>query len=351
MRHIAIFILLLMLTLSVASAQEDAPFSGVILRVISHDSFAFTEEVLAGFESETGMTVEVLRAGDTGSMLNQSILSKNNPLADVMFGVDNTFLSRALDEDLFIPYTSPLLESVPAEFILDPENRVTPIDYGDVALNYDIAYFDQHELPLPTSLSDLIDPAYNGLLVVQNPATSSPGLAFLLATVAEFGTEGEYTYLDYWTELVANDVLVVSDWTTAYYNEFTLAGGDRPLVVSYASSPPAEVLFADPPTDEPLTGSLVADGMAFRQIEFAGILTGTDNEAAAQAFIDFLLSVEFQEDMPLNMFVFPVNTEAQLPEVFEDYAQLADKPAAIDSEAVEANRETWIQAWTQTVLR
>lgn len=332
-------------------AQDARPFEGVVLRVMSHDSFTFPEALLVDFEQETGMLVEILRSGDTGTMLNQAILSKNNPLADVMFGVDNTFLGRALEEDLFLPYASPLLETVPAEFVVDAQNRVTPIDYGDVALNYDIAYFEANALPVPTRLADLTDPVYEGLLVVQNPATSSPGLAFLLATVAEFGETGEYTYLDYWQALVENDVLVVEDWTSAYYGEFTLAGGERPLVVSYASSPPAEVYFAEPPVDEAITAAIVADGMAFRQVEFAAILSGTENEAAAQAFIDFLLSVPFQEEMPLNMFVFPVNTEATLPEVFTSYASIAENPVALTYEDIQAGRERWLRAWTEAVLR
>ena len=343
-------LILLLVAVTVIHAQA-RPFEGVTLRLITHDSFAFTEDVLTAFEDETGMTVEILRAGDAGTMVNQSILSKGNPLADVLYGVDNTFLSRALEADIFIPYRSPLLESVAEEFILDPEYRVTPIDYGDVALNYDVAYFTDNELSIPQSLAELTDPIYSGLLVVENPATSSPGLAFLLTTIGVFGETGDYTYLDYWQELVANDVLVVDDWTSAYYGEFTLAGGDRPLVVSYASSPPAEVFFADPPVTEALTGAIVADGTAFRQVEFAGILRGTEQEAAAQAFIDFLLSEPFQADMPLNMFVFPVKPDVQLPDVFVDYAQVAQTPVNVSYTDIETHRESWIQAWTETTLR
>lgn len=352
-RNMFLTFLLLSMAALPFTAQDapNQPFEGVTLRVISHDSFAFSEDILIDFEQETGMLVELLRAGDTSTMVNQAILSKNNPLADVMFGIDNTFLSRALDEDIFIPYESPLLENVPGVFIVDEAHRVTPIDYGDVALNYDVAYFEENDIPVPTTLTDLTDATYADLLVVQNPATSSPGLAFLMTTIAEFGTDGDYTYLDYWTDLRANDVLVVQDWTTAYYSEFTIAGGSRPIVVSYASSPPAEVLFADPPVDEAITGSVVADGTTFRQIEFAGILTGTENEAAAQAFIDFMLSIPFQEDMPLNMFVFPVNNEAELPDVFVEYAEVAENPADLPFAEIEANREDWIQAWTETVIR
>ncbi|MBN8636873.1 MAG: thiamine ABC transporter substrate-binding protein [Anaerolineae bacterium] len=337
--------LLLLLGAAAVSAQDNT------LTVVAHDSFAYTEEILAQFQQETGITVEVLRLGDAGTMLNQLILSKSNPLGDVVFGVDNTFLSRALNEDLFIAYESPALQSVDEAFIVDPDHDVTPVDYGDVCLNYDIAYFEENGLALPESLADLTKPEYSGLLVVENPATSSPGLAFLMATVAAFGEEGDYTYLDYWTDLVANDVAITEGWTDAYYGEFTRYGGSRPLVVSYASSPPAEVLFADPPTDVAPTGSIVADGTCFRQIEFAGILQGTDNLEAAQQFMDFLLSVDFQEDMPTQMFVFPVNGNAELPEVFIDYAQIPENPVVLDPADIDAGREEWIEAWTETVLR
>ncbi len=328
----------------------------VELTLMTHDSFNVSEEVLAGFEEEAGVRVRILRAGDTGTMINQAILSRRNPLADVLYGIDNTFLTRALEADLFIPYESPLLEDVPPEFLLDDQYRVTPVDYGDVCLNYDRAYFAERELPLPASFEDLAKPEYRSLLVVENPATSSPGLAFLLATIAYFGTESDddavYTYLDYWADLTANDVLVVDSWSDAYYGEFSATGtGSRPLVVSYASSPPAEVYFAEEVLEEAPTGSIIEDGMCFRQIEFAGILKGTAHLAEAQKFIDFLLGREFQEDMPLQMFVFPVNMQAELPDVFVKYAAIPEEPVYLDSETIAAYREEWIEAWVNVVLR
>ena len=228
MRHsLIVFFLILSFSVMWSSAQGQAPFDGIILRVLSHDSFAFTEAVIAEFESETGIVVEIIRVGDTGSLVNQAILTKNNPLADVLYGVDNTFLGRALDAELFIPYQSPLLDTVSESFLLDNDYFVTPIDFGDVAINYDIGYFEEQNLAPPTSLEDLTEPEYANLLVVQNPATSSPGLAFLLSTIAAFGDDGGYSYLDYWQDLVENGVLVVEDWTTAYYGEFSLSGGER----------------------------------------------------------------------------------------------------------------------------
>jgi thiamine transport system substrate-binding protein len=152
----------------------------------------------------------------------------------VLFGVDTAFLSRALDAELFVPYRSPELDAVDPRFVLDPEHRVTPIDHGDVCLNYDVAWFEEQDLDVPGDLAELTEPAYAGLLAVQNPATSSPGLSFLLATVERFGEDG---YLDFWEQLVANDVVVTNGWSEAYYEEFSATGeGDRPLVVSYASS-------------------------------------------------------------------------------------------------------------------
>jgi thiamine transport system substrate-binding protein len=340
-----LFVLILCLP---TAAQDD------VVTLVTHDSFSVSEEVLLAFEAETGIHVEILRSGDAGSMVNQSILSKSNPLGDVLFGIDNTFLSRALDNDLFLPYQSPALENVPEEFVLDPEYHVTPIDYGDVCLNYDVAYFEENSLALPESLDDLTDPAYKGLLVVENPATSSPGLAFLLATIGVYGTEGDYTYLDYWADLVENEVRVDDGWETAYYGSFSGSAGSEgtfPLVVSYASSPPAEVFFAETPPDTAPTGAIVAPGTCFRQIEFAGILNGTEKVEQAQQLIDFMLGTDFQEDLPLQMFVFPVNPDAELPDVFVEYAQVAEEPAQVDSAEIDANREEWIQAWTATVLR
>jgi thiamine transport system substrate-binding protein len=323
----------------------------ITLTLLTHDSFNVSEDVLAQFEDETGITVRILPSGDAGLMVNQAILRKENPQGDVLFGVDNTFLSRALDADLFVAYESPLLESVPDGFKLDPEFRVTPIDYGDVCLNYDVAYFADNDLPLPDSLEALNDTLYKKLLVVENPATSSPGLAFLLATIDQFGTEGDYTYLDYWKDLVENDVLITDGWADAYYGQFTAGGGDGtyPLVVSYASSPPFTV---DPDTEIAATGSIVADGMCFRQIEFAGILNGSEHVEAAQQFIDFMLSVPFQEDVPDQMYVFPVNKDAELPELFAKYAAIPENPVTMSAQDItDDKRKEWIEAWTQAVLR
>ncbi len=331
-------------------AGPKAPAGPAELVVMTHDSFAISEELVAQFETEHNAKLTFLPSGDTGSALNRAILTKESPTADVFYGVDNTFLSRALEEDLFEAYESPALAEIDAAFKLDASSRALPVDFGDVCINYDKAYFAEKGLAVPASLDDLLKPEYKGLLAVENPATSSPGLSFLLATVAQYGPEG---FTEYWAALRENGVVVVNDWETAYYSNFSGSSGrgPQPMVVSYASSPAAEVIFAEQPLNDAPTASIVAPGTCFRQIEFVGILKGAQQRGLAEAFVDFMLSTTFQEDVPMQMFVYPVNGQAQLPEAFRQYAQTAERPASLDPAEVAANRERWIQAWDETVLR
>ena len=319
------------------------------LTLMTHDSFNVSKKLIQEFEQQNQVKLQVFKAGDAGAALVQAILSKENPLADVFFGIDNTFFSRALQADIFEPYASPKLADIDDQFKLDRENRLLPVDYGDVCLNYDKAWFIKKGLAPPTDLSALIKPKYRGLTVVENPATSSPGLAFLLATIGRFGEQG---YLQFWQQLRDNEALVVNGWEDAYYGHFTSASkGNRPIVVSYGSSPAAVVYYAEKPMDSAPTGVVVSDGSAFRQIEFVGILKGTKKKLLARKLVDFMLSRPFQEDIPLQMFVFPVNRTAALPPVFKKYARVARTPTTVSPAAIEKNREAWIEAWTNTVLR
>ncbi|MGC1374804.1 MAG: thiamine ABC transporter substrate-binding protein, partial [Anaerolineales bacterium] len=285
------------------------------------------------------------------SSLNKAIQAKDAPLADVFYGVDNLILPRALDAGIFEAYASPLLSNVPAEFQLDPKNRALPVDYGDVCVNYSKSFFDKNNLAVPASLDDLKKPEYKGMLVVENPANSSPGLAFLLATIAQYGDPG---YLDYWKALKANGLVVVEDWQAAYYTDFSDASagvgqGPQPMVVSYASSPAAEIVFSPKPLVDSPIRAITAAGTCFRQVEFVGILKGTKNRAMAEKFVDFMLDTTFQEDMPINMLVYPVNTQAKLPTIFRRYAPVAVKPAVAPAN-LETMRDTWINAWTQAIF-
>jgi thiamine transport system substrate-binding protein len=331
-----------------ASTPPRARSGGTTITVVTHDSFAASKRVMRDFTKRTGVTVKLLPAGDAGAAVNQVVLTKSNPLGDVFYGVDNTLLSRALDEGVFIPYKSPELDNIPADLQLDPRHRVSPVDTGDVCINYDKKYFADKKLAIPKTLDDLTKPQYKGLLVVENPATSSPGLAFLLATVAKFGSNG---WQSYWSKLRDNDVKVVDGWEQAYNTEFSGSAGkgDYPLVVSYASSPPAEVVNASHPVKDAPTGALL--DTCFRQIEFVGILKGTQHEKAAKQWVDFMLSPTFQQDMPLQMYVFPARDGTKLPQVFVKYAKVSPQPFSLPPDQIAANRDTWINQWTDTVLR
>lgn len=321
--------------------------------LVSHDSWAVSKSVLADFEKQSGYKVKVLKDGDAGQAVNKAILTKDNPQGDVFFGVDNTLLSRALDNGLFQPYQAKGSERIKSEYQVDQDkHRVTPIDSGDICVNYDKAYFQQHKLSPPKTFDDLVKPEYKNLLVTENASTSSPGLGFLLGTAAEYGDQG---WQGYWKKLQANGVKVVDGWEQAYDEEFSgsaggkKAKGDRPLVVSYASSPPAEVVYADPQPKTAPTG--VADGTCFRQIEYAGLLSHAKNTKGGKAFLDFLLSKEFQQDMPLNMFVYPVVDDASVPAVFTKYGPQAKQPHTMAPEKIAANRDQWVTSWTSLVLK
>jgi thiamine transport system substrate-binding protein len=346
-----------LVTLSACGSSSDDNGSGgggsKTVTVVSHGSFSYSKAVMKAFEKESGYKVKVLESGDAGQAVNQAILTKDNPQGDVFFGVDNTLLSRALDNGLFQPYEAKGLDKVGAEYQLDKdEHRVTPIDYGDICVNYDKAYFNKNKIEPPQTFDDLIKPEFKNLLVTENASTSSPGLGFVLGTAAQYGDDG---WESYWEKLKANGVKVVDGWEQAYYQEFSgstdgkKAGGDRPLVVSYASSPPAEVIYADPRPKAAPTG--VATGTCFRQIEFAGLLSNARNAEGGKAFIDFLISGEFQEDMPLNMFVYPVVEGASVPAEFTEYGPAAKDPETMAPQKIAENRDQWVKSWNSLVLK
>ncbi|KQV95400.1 thiamine ABC transporter substrate-binding protein [Streptomyces sp. Root369] len=335
-----------------SSSSSDSEGNGSkTVTLVSHDSWAVSKNVLADFEKKSGYKVKVLEDGDAGQAVNKAILTKDNPQGDVFFGVDNTLLSRALDNGLFQSYEAKGADRIKAGYRVDGD-KVTPIDTGDICVNYDKAYFTEHKLQPPTSYDDLIKPAYKNLLVTENASTSSPGLGFLLGSAAKYGDDG---WEGYWKKLKANGVKVVDGWEQAYNEEFSgSAGGkkakaDRPLVVSYASSPPAEVIYADPKPKTAPTG--VAQGTCFRQIEYAGLLSNAANAKGGRALLDFLLTKEFQQDMPLNMFVYPVVNGAQVPAEFTQYGPQAKDPETMDPAKIADNRDDWVKSWTSLVLK
>ncbi|MEU3102979.1 thiamine ABC transporter substrate-binding protein [Streptomyces griseoflavus] len=347
-----------LVTLSACGSSDDGGTGGDgggsrTVTLVSHNSWAVSKDVVAAFEKQSGYRLKVLEDGDAGQAVNKAVLTKDNPQGDVLFGVDNTLLSRALDNGLFQPYEARGSGSILPEYRVDEDkHRVTPVDSGDICVNYDKAWFAEHDLTPPKTFDDLIKPEYKDLLVVENASTSSPGLGFLLGTAAKYGDEG---WQDYWKKLKANGVKVAGGWEQAYNEEFSgsaggrKAGADRPLVVSYASSPPAEVIYADPKPDTAPTG--VAEDTCFRQVEYAGLLANAKNPEGGKALLDFLIGTTFQDDMPLNMFVYPVVEGARVPEDFARFGPQAKAPQTMEPAKIAENRDQWVKSWTSLVLR
>ncbi|GAA3809304.1 thiamine ABC transporter substrate-binding protein [Cellulomonas soli] len=336
---------------AIGSADEAAPdasgsaATGTVT-LVTHDSFTLSDGLLEQFEQESGLTVEVVQPGDAGVLANQLVLTKDAPLGDLVYGIDNTFASRVIDEGVVVPaeVSAPAAQDAAAYAVPGDDGALTAIDFGDVCVNVDHEWFAAQGLAEPTTLEDLTKPEYKDLLVVPDPVTSSPGLAFLLATVGAFG---EDAWPAYWQQLKDNGLKVADGWSDAYFVDFTAGGGDgpRPLVLSYASSPPYTVPEGG---DAPTTGALL--DTCFRQVEYAGVLAGAKNPEGAAQLLDFLLSDDVQADIPGSMYMYPVSSSVVLPEEWTQWAPLADAPFEVDPAAVAENREAWLTTWSDTVI-
>jgi thiamine transport system substrate-binding protein len=288
--------------------------------LVAHDSFAISDESIAEFEAASGFELEIIRAGDAGSLTNRLVLTKDSPIADVVFGIDNTFRGIA-DENGII------------------EGDLVPVDYADVCFNYDRLWFETRGITPPTSWRDLTKPAFNSLTVVTNPLSSSPGLAFLASTVAAFG---ENNFEQYWRELRDNGVRVAAGWEEAYFTEFSgsSGSGDYPIVLSYCSSPVAEVRK----DGKSQTVALLEEG--FRQTEFIGVLSGAKNPEGAAALIEFFLGESFQKTMPGLMYVYPVNPNATIPAEWAEFGPAAKSTIGEDL-SISTHREKWQSKWSE----
>jgi len=329
-----------------AAAPGAAAQNGAVT-LVTTNSFAISDELIAEFEAETGLTLTVLPIGSAGELANQLVLTREHPLGDVFFGVDNTFASRLFDNNVVAEYTLGNLSANAANYVMvgPGEGNLIPITQGDVCLNIDLEWFEAHpEIPAPEQLSDLLRPDLAGQTVVLSPATSSPGLAFLLATIAEFG-DG---WPQYWEQLLDNDVLIVESWSQGYFNDFSGAGegGTRPIVVSYSSSP-ASTLNAEGTAST--TASL--PHTCFRQVEYAGILAGAANPAGAAQVIKFLSGPQFQQELPTQMWVFPIDTTVELPAEWAQFTSQTPNPLFVSAEDIEANREQWLEQWRDLILQ
>lgn len=327
-------------------ASAAAPSDTVTL--ITHDSWPVSDDVLRAFEKESGLTVRQIPLGDAATLTNQVVLTKDSPLGDVVFGIDNVFAARALDAGALQAFVPEGLPASAEGYVLG-DGMLIPIDRGDVCINVDSAWFKEHGQAEPQTIADLVKPEFRDQLVVMNPATSSPGMAFLLATIGEFGEDGldGRGWEGFWEDLRANGVRVSDSWSSAFFGEYSGGGegGTRPIVVSYSSSP-ASTLTED---GNASTTRAMLDG-CFRQVEFAGILNGAQNVEGAQQLIEWLVSPEFQADIPGQMWVYPIDDAVELPEDWARFGPLADSVVEIPAAEIDANRDEWIDRWTEIVL-
>ena len=328
------------------AATSPGATAGGTVTLVTHDSFALSEPLLESFTDATGIQVEVVQPGDAGALVNQLVLTKDAPLGDVVYGIDNSFASRALAEGVVQPYAAQGDAAADARgFALegDDEGALTAVDFGDVCLNVDTAWFAEHDVEVPTTLDDLTSPQYEDLLVVPNAVTSSPGFAFLLATV---GAKGE-DWPQYWSALKANGLKIADGWSDAYFTDFSGGGGGGPRAVGRcdAGSPPRAI---PPGGTEPTTAAML--DTCFRQVEYAGVLTGAQNPAGARALVDFLLSDEVQADIPGSMYMYPVSSSVDLPDEWVQFAPLAEHPFEVAPDQIDANRERWLTQWSDTVI-
>lgn len=333
---------LVLLALAAACGGSGSPTT---VTLVTHDSFAMSAPVRVEFEKESGLKLRIVQLGDAGAMLNRVILTKDRPLGDVIFGVDNTFLSRALGAGIAAPYAPGAEARLTTDRALDPTHAFTPIDRGAVCVNADRAWFRRRGLAIPRTLDDLVSPAYRGLFVTESPATSSPGLVFLLAVRARFGAAGVAGYL---AKLKHNGVRVDGGWDQAYTVDFSgsTGKGAYPLVTSYGTSPPAEVEGSSTlPAESP---TVAIEGTCFDQVEFAGILRGGHVEQARE-LVDFLLTKAFQADMPGQMYVLPVIPGVTLPPSFARFALNPAHPLNLDPATIARERDGLIALWKRTV--
>jgi len=310
--------------------------------LLTHDSFSLPKKLIKQFEKQSGYQLVKRASGDAGQLTNKLVLSADNPDGDVSFGVDNTFASRALDAGVFDSYTPAHLPAGVSRDDLpgDDGKHLTPIDQGDVCVNVDTTWFARHHLAPPSSLDDLVKPAYKNLFVTPGATTSSPGLAFLLATISRYGDGWQ----EYWKKLMANGASVVDGWDEAYDVDFTQGGGKgkRPIVLSYSSDPAYTV-------KDGRTSTKALLDTCFRQVEYAGVLAGADNPAGAKAFIDFLLSPAVQRALPTSMYVYPVVKGTPLPADWSKFATEPTKTWTLDPTEVAKNRDEWLQQWSDVI--
>jgi thiamine transport system substrate-binding protein len=360
MRTIPLLLAVLLVAGALAGCTTSAPAPGTPaapskeVTLLTYSAFGLNKTIFDQFTNLTGYHVTVLAQGDAGEVVNRAIASKDHPVADALFGVDNALIYRAKAGGIFQPHESPRSAYVAERYkgaFRDASGALlaTPFDYGYVELNHDTAWFRDHNVSLPVDLAQIADKTYAPLTVVENPQTSSPGFAFLLATVARFGENGTYTYKQFWHDFAVNGGKIATSWDLAYGDDFTqgydaTGNHDRPIVLSYSTSPAYNPMNG---YGNATSANLDLRQGSWFQVEAIGVLANAKNPKGAEALIDYMMSQDVQEQGAFQQVEYPVLAGAAAPEAYATYAPEPLDPAHLDAAQIEAHREQWIAGWRE----
>lgn len=333
-----------LLTFAVLLSASTA-FAATEVRLAVHDSFDLPKEILVEFEQKHDAKVSLIKMGDGHEMLNRLIITRSSaPLADAVFGIDNNTIAKAKEAGILAKKQP---ESAKTVVKL---SHALPVDYGFITLNYDKKWFADKKIPLPKTLADLSKPAYKNLLVMPNPGTSTPGLAFLLANISGMGEEAAFKW---WADMRKNGVKITKGWSDAYNTEFTLNGGSRPIMVGYASSPAAEVFYSEGKLTQPNMGNLFLKGGSYLQVEGAAVLNNAKEPELAAKLVQYLQGPSVQQNVFSYMWVYPAvkGTTAHPMTVHAQVPTKAQQTAQLSSQRVNARQKDWVNRWVRTVIK
>jgi thiamine transport system substrate-binding protein len=300
------------------------------LTVYTYESMGWIEDsVIPEFENMYGVDVKVIKLGDGGNVLSRIKLENKNPKADVVIGLDQSLTVDAVKNDLLIPYKPINASNIENQnIIFNQDFSVTPYDYGAIAIIYDPERLNT----TPKTFEDLTK--MDKSLIIQDPRSSSTGQAFLLWTIAAYGDD----WKDFWKDLKSAILTVTTGWTDSFSK---FEAGEAPMMVSYATDGAYSYEYYKSTKYK----ALIPEEGGYVQIEGAGIVKGTKNEELAKRFIEFLLMDEFQREVPLNQWMFPV-TNVELPESYE-YSLKPEKILTIESEEIADNLDKWLNEWEE----
>jgi thiamine transport system substrate-binding protein len=314
------------------------------LVVYTYDSFVSwgpAGELKEVFEARYDCNLEFVTAGGGKATLSRLLAEREAGGTDAdLFMAEVNDVPRVATYDLFLLVTVediPNIAFVPQDLLLAQTAGLIPYEYGYITLTYDSQVLSEEDLP--ERLEELADPRYKGMLVCEDPRTSSTGFSFLLWTIARFGEEG---YLDFWRSLDPTLLTITQGWSEAWT---LLTHGEAPIVVSFSTDTAYGAMYEDSLRYR----AFAPGGEGYRTVYGVGIVRETDHPELAKGFIDLLLSKEIQELLPRTEIMFPANEMAELPEEYQEHAVIPSDPLMLPLEIVGARMDNWLHDWARVI--